>query len=262
MFVLKKIISQIFSPAPLCLEILLVGLFFLWFTRKQKTGKIIASIGVFIFLVMSYDGIPNVLIKQLESKYPPLCLTGISDTAVSNDISSVKWIVVLGGGHISDPKIPITSQISGATLVRLIEGIRLHKKIPGSKIILSEGKVFDVAAGSEAMAEVAKAIGISQEDLILESESKDTADEARIIKPMIGDDKFILVTSAVHMPRSVAMFERLGMYPIPAPTDYLVIESQGTSPGDFFPNPGGMRRIETALHEYVGLVWAKLRGQI
>ena len=173
---------------------------------------------------MSYDGIPNVLIKQLESKYPPLCLTVISDTAVSNDISSVKCIVVLGGGHISDPKIPITSQISGATLVRLIEGIRLHKKIPGSKIILSEGKVFDVAAGSEAMAEVAKAIGISQEDLILESESKDTADEARIIKPMIGDDKFILVTSAVHMPRSVAMFERLGMHPIPAPTDYLVIE--------------------------------------
>lgn len=262
MFVLKKIISQLFSPASVCLEIWLVGLFFLWFTRKQRTGKIIIAVGVFIFTLLGYAGFSNVLLKSLESKYPPLCLTGISDTAVSSDIPSVKWIVVLGGGHISDPKIPITSQISEATLVRLIEGIRLHKKIPGSKIILSEGKVFDLAAGSEAMAEVAKAIGINQEDLILESESKDTADEARIIKPIVGDDKFILVTSAVHMPRSVALFERLGMRPIPAPTDYLVIESQGISPGDFFPNPGEFKRLEMALHEYLGLVWAKLRGQI
>ncbi len=262
MFVLKKIISQLFSPAPLCLEILLVGLFFLWFTRKQRTGRIIASAGVFIFLVMCYSAGPNILLRQLENKYPPLCLSGTFDTAVGSDISSVKWIVVLGGGHISDPNIPITSQISESTLVRLIEGIRLYKKIPGSKLILSEGKVFDVVAGSETMAEVAKAIGINQEDLILESESIDTADEAQIIKPMVGDGKFILVTSAVHMPRSVALFERLGMHPIPAPTDYLVIESQSASPGDFFPSSAGMKRVEVALHEYIGLIWAKLRGQI
>ena len=113
MFVLKRLFHRYFHPAPLCLEILLVGLFFLWFTRKQKTGKIIASIGVFIFLVMSYDGIPNVLIKQLESKYPPLCLTVISDTAVSNDISSVKCIVVLGGDTFQTRKFLLPAKFQG-----------------------------------------------------------------------------------------------------------------------------------------------------
>ena len=112
------------------------------------------------------------------------------------------------------------------------------------------------------MAAVAKALGVKQEDLVLESESKDTIDEARIIKSIVGNDKFILVTSASHMPRSMGMFKKLGMQPIPAPTGYMVKEKQGISPGDFFPGSDGLRRTEGVIYEYLGLLWAKLRGQI
>jgi len=260
MFILKKIIPLFISPVPLCLELLIAGLILLLFTRRQKTGKLIISIGVILFAIMSFTPIPDLLIKPLERKYPPLYVK-TSDTNL-DDISSIKWIVVLGGGHVPDPNTPISSQISGATLVRLTEAIRLYKKIPGSKLILSEGKVFNPVAGAETMAKVARAVGINQEDLILESESMDTDDEARLIKPIVGEDKFILVTSAAHMPRSMALFKKKGMNPIPAPTDHCYKNIKTTHPSDFFPNPGGLIKTETALHEYLGIIWSKLRGDI
>ena len=239
-----------------------MGLLLLLFTRKQKAGKILLSIGVILFTFLSYPALSNIFLRRLEYQYPPLISTAASDFAPDEVVPQVRWIVVLGGGHISDPNIPITSQLSGASLVRLIEAIRLHNQIPGSKLILSEGKVFDPVPGAETMAEVAKALGVKQEDLILESESKDTIDEARIIKSIVGNDKFILVTSALHMPRSMGMFKKLGMQPIPAPTGYIMKEKQGISPGDFFPSSDELRKAEGVIYEYLGLLLAKLRGQI
>ena len=239
-----------------------MGLLLLLFTRKQKAGKILLSIGVILFTLLSYPALSNIFLRRLEYQYPPLISTAASDFVPDEVVPQVRWIVVLGGGHISDPNIPITSQLSGASLVRLIEAIRLHNQIPGSKLILSEGKVFDPVPGAETMAEVAKALGVKQEDLILESESKDTIDEARIIKSIVGNDKFILVTSASHMPRSMGMFKKLGMQPIPAPTGYIMKEKQGISPGDFFPSSDELRKAEGVIYEYLGLLLAKLRGQI
>ncbi len=262
MFILKKIIGQLFLPVPLCLEILIVGLLLLLFTRKQKAGRIIITIGVILFTLLSYPALSNTFLRRLEYQYPPLISTATSDFVPDEVVPQVRWIVVLGGGHISDPKIPVTSQLSDASLIRLIEAIRLHNQIPGSKLILSEGKVFDPVPCAETMAEAAKALGVKQEDLILESESRDTIDEARIIKSIVGNDKFILVTSASHMPRSRGMFKKLSMQPIPAPTGYRMKEKQGISPGDFFPSSEELSKAEDVIHEYLGLIWAKVRGQI
>lgn len=262
MFILKKIIGQLFFPVPLCLEILIVGLLMLLFTRKQKAGKIIITIGVILFTLLSYPALSNTFLRRLEYQYPPLISTATSDFVPGEVVPQVRWIVVLGGGHISDPKIPVTSQLSDASLVRLIEAIRLHNQIPGSKLILSEGKVFDPVPCAETMAGAAKALGVKPEDLILESESRDTIDEARIIKSIVGNDKFILVTSALHMPRSMGMFKKLGMQPIPAPTGYRMKEKQGISPSGFFPSSEELRKAEGVIYEYLGLIWAKLRGQI
>ena len=262
MFILKKFIGQLFFPVPLCLEILIAGLLLLLFTRKQKAGKIIISVGVILLTFLSYPALSNTFLRRLECQYPPFIPTVTSDFVPGEAVPQIRWIVVLGGGHISDPKIPITSQLAGASLVRLTEGIRLHNLMPGSKLVLSEGKVFDSVSGAETMAEVAKALGVKQEDLILESESKDTVDEARIIKSIVGNDKFILVTSASHMPRSMGMFKKLGMQPIPAPSGYIMKEKQGISPGDFFPSSDELRKAEGVIYEYLGLLLAKLRGQI
>ncbi len=253
MFILKKIIAPLFFPLSLSLEILLFGLFLLWFTRKQKIGKIVVSVGVLLLTVFSYGAISNTLLRPLEYKYTSLLSL--------KDMPHVKWIVVLGGGHTSDPQIPITSQLSDASTVRLIEGIRLHNMLPESKLILSGGG-SDPVPNAKVMADVALSVGVDKEDLILESVSKDTKDEARLIQRIVGKDRFILVTSASHMPRSMALFKKCGMHPVPAPTDYFVKKRQGVSPGMFFPSAGDLYKTERAVHEYLGMVWAKMRGQI
>jgi uncharacterized SAM-binding protein YcdF (DUF218 family) len=262
MFILKKLISGVFYPVPLCLGILAVGLLLLFFTRRQRAGKRIVLAGVILLAALSYGTIPNIFLKQLEYQYQPLYLTEASGVTRDDHLSSIKWIVVLGGGHVPDPKIPITSQISSASLVRLIEAVRLYKRIPGSKLIVSGGKIFELTSEAETMAGVATAIGVNHEDLILEEESKDTAGQALLIKSIVGDDKFVLVTSAAHIPRSVAMFKKLGMHPVPAPTGHFVNGRQGIRPGTFFPGSRGLLKAECAFHEYLGYIWGKLRGQI
>ena len=147
-------------------------------------------------------------------------------------------------------------------MTRLVEGSRLQKMIPGAKLLLSGGRVFDPVADAEVMAKLALSIGVDRQSMVLETASRDTEDEAKLIKEMVGNDPFLLVTSASHMPRSMALFNKLGMKPIPAPTGYMVKETQGSNPRMFFPSVDGLRKAETAFYEYLGLAWAKLRGQI
>jgi len=60
----------------------------------------------------------------------------------------------------------------------------------------------------------------------------------------------------------MALFRKRGLQPIPAPADFPAREPQGFDPSRFFPGAGGLGQVETALHEYLGLAWAWLRGEI
>jgi len=112
------------------------------------------------------------------------------------------------------------------------------------------------------MAEVALALGVNKDGLILEEISKDTEEQAHLIQQIVGQEYFILVTSASHMPRSVALFKRLGLNCIPAPTDHLVKERREITPRDFYPTAESLQKAEKAFYEYLGLTWARLRGLI
>ncbi len=243
-------------PVSLCLEVMLLGLVLIWLTRRRAAGRVIFSLGFIALALMGYGAFSDMLLRPLESEYPPLQRL---DAA-----SQVKWVVVLGGGAVADPKLPVTGQLSQSSLVRLVEGIRLQRMLPGSIMILSGGGYFDSKPSADIMAEVAKAMGVSEEQIVLERTSKDTADEARLIKEIVGEERFILVTSASHMRRSMALFERLGMRPIAAPTGHLVRDKVGgrTNPGSFFPSADGLQKAQTALYEYLGIGWSKILGQI
>lgn len=254
MFLFKKIVAPLLLPVSLSLEILTIGLVLLWFTRNQRTGKVFVSIGTFLFATLSFGAVSDLVLMPLEYKFPPL-------VKIEN-FHDVKWVVVLGGGHVSDHKIPITSQLTEASLVRLVEGIRIQKILPGSRLILSGGGAFDPVPTANGLANVANAIGMEKNDVVLESISKDTKDEAMLIQKIVGSERFFLVTSAYHMPRSMALFRKQGMNPIPAPTDHWVKERQKIEPGVFFPNARSLRKAEMAFREYLGQVWAKIRGQI
>jgi uncharacterized SAM-binding protein YcdF (DUF218 family) len=261
MFLVKKIVALFFYPVGLCLGILILGLFCLWATRRQRLGRVLVTLGTVLLLLLSTSLISSWLLVPLEQRYPAL-LHPETVSWGSKDSTSPKWIVVLGGGHVSDPRLPANSQISATALGRVVEGVRLHKVIPGSKLLLSGGAVFDPVPEAEVMAQVAVLLGVKPQDIVLESDSRDTAEEAEIIASMIGREKFFLVTSAAHMPRSMALFKKRGMQPIPAPADFRAPNTQSSGLVRFFPGVWSLGQSQIALHEYLGLVWAWLRGAI
>ncbi len=250
LFLLKKIVSPFFQPLSIVLLLLVSGLMLLWMTKKKNLGKIFITMGTIMLLLASYGFLADQLVVSLENRYPPLL--DIKNIRNSKDI---KWIVVLGGGAIPDPRLPLSSQLGPDSLSRLLEGVRLHRQLPGSRLILSGGAIFKESPESETLAKTAILMGASESDMVKENKSMDTADQSKLISSIVGRNRFILVTSAIHMPRSIALFRKLGMDPIAAPTNYLVVKQSHTNPQDFFPATHSLRKIEAAIHEYLGLIW-------
>jgi uncharacterized SAM-binding protein YcdF (DUF218 family) len=253
MFLLKKIISVLIYPLTVCIALLISGILLLLFTKKQKTGKFIVTLGVVLLISMSYSVLPDKLLGSLEQKYPPLLDV--------SSVSDVKWIVVLGGGHILDSGLPLSSRISGESLSRIAEGITIHNKLPQSKMILSGGGGFYSLPESKTMTDMAVELGLDKKHIVDESAALDTEDQANLIRKIVGNDRFILVTSAFHMPRSMAFFTKNGMNPVPAPTGHRVKIRNINSPFMFFPDSRNIEKMRIAVHEYTGLLWAKIRGQ-
>jgi uncharacterized SAM-binding protein YcdF (DUF218 family) len=263
MFGLKKFIAPLFYPLSVCLELITLGLFLLVFSRKQKTGKFFVAMGLVVLVLCSYEGFSGRMLRTLESQYPPLNLakTIPHENGVIGK-RSVKWIVVLAGGVAGDSTLPIQLQISHHSRVRLMEGIRLHRLLPGSKIILTGGIGFDGPPEATTLSRVAQELGVAKSDMVLEVESRDTKDHPLYVRHLVKDDPFILVTSAFHMPRAMKLFVKQGLAPIPAPAGPWQPAKEFWSPGNLFPSASGLRLAELAYHEYMGLTWAWIRGQI
>jgi len=252
MFLLKKIISRFLFPVPLSLELLLVGLFLLWFTRRQRAGKLMVTGGALLLLVFSNVLCSDPLLRHLEYTYPPLVVTREGAAA----LPPVGFIAILGGGGDDDPRVPVTSHLAPDQMVRLIEGVRLHREIPGSKLILSGGHIC-----SGAMADMAETLGVSAQDVLQLGEPRDTEDEGKEIAPIVGPHPFILVTSASHMPRAMGLFKTRGLHPIAAPTDFLAPRRR-LEIDDLFPDGYNLFKSKIVVYEYLGLAWAKLRGKL
>ena len=165
---------------------------------------------------------------------------------------------------LDDENMTANSQLYDSSVSRLVEGIRIHHRLPQTKLIVSGGPASGQTSEAEVMAGTASLIGVDRQNIVLEKTSLDTEDQAILVKNIIGNDDLILVTSASHMPRSMALFKKQGMRPIAAPTDYKT-RGQGQVRFrilNFYPGARHILMIEMAMHEYLGMVWGKMRGRI
>jgi uncharacterized SAM-binding protein YcdF (DUF218 family) len=249
MFIFKKIVATILLPLPVALIISGLGLYLLWFTKWQRLGKLAVTFGVLIILLLSSTPASNFVISSLENSY----------SSFDVEKEPVNFVMVLGSGHVSDPRLPVTSQLGSTSLSRLIEGVRIYRANPGAKLIFSGYGGGDPVSNAEVGANVALALGVPESDLIKESRAKDTSSEARLIKEVIGEYPFALVTSANHLPRAMALFKKQGLNPIPAPADFLV-KTRPNQSYEFKFSGNNLQKSERAIHEYLGIAWAKLRG--
>ncbi|HPN08766.1 MAG TPA: ElyC/SanA/YdcF family protein [Syntrophales bacterium] len=256
LFLLKKIAGNFLMPLSVIILFIAAGLLMLGRKKKrQKTGVFLIVLSTIILAAFSYGFIADALVAPLENRYPPLLTP--ENHVQARDIG---YVVVLGGGSFPEGELPLSSRLTPESLARLLEGMRIYRRLPGAKLILSGGTVFqDVQPEAATLANVALMMGAREEDLIREDHSLDTSDQARMIAALIGKSPFILVTSAIHMPRSVALFRKQGLAPIPAPTNYLAVPQTHFHPGCFFPGAVSLRKTEAAIHEYLGLIVTYLK---
>ena len=143
-------------------------------------------------------------------------------------------------------------------------GLRLHRKLK-YPLVLSGGLVFE-ENGREADigARLFKASGVEDKYLLLDNISRNTVENARFTSQLCeqnGFKKIILVTSAYHMPRSVALFRREGVDVIPYPTDYLTNRTLVLDAFAFTPNHHSVSHAAIAIKEYLGMLAVKMGWQ-
>ena len=244
-FLLKKFITFFVEPLGLVLVFLAFGIYFLH-VKKYLFSKIALSLGVFLLLLFSYPPFANFLVQNLENKYPKFDYK-----------HNVKYIHVLGNGHNTDKDQPISSQISSGGTKRVLEGVIIHKHLADSKIIFT-GYAGETDTSNAVMnAKLAAELGVKYKDMIINPKPKDTKEEALFTKSIVGKQSFILVTSATHMPRAMMLFRSLGMHPIAAPTNFYKSEFRGYLRA---PQPVYFYISSLAMHEYLGILWAKLKS--
>ena len=166
----------------------------------------------------------------------------------------MKWVVVLGAGYNPNPDHPPSARPNSSSLARLAEGIRIHRKLPGSKLIVLVGEKGGGDIRKQTVRELAEAFGVREDDLRIEQGPRDTVEEVIAISGAVGDDRFVLVTSASHLPRAVRLCQDKGLQPIPAPADYQTGKREFATLHNL-PSPGNLGVSQTGLYEFLASAW-------
>ncbi|MFH1084845.1 MAG: ElyC/SanA/YdcF family protein [Chloroflexota bacterium] len=260
MFIVKKIVSRLLFPLPLGLGLALLGLIVLWSGRRQRLGKGLVTVGLALLLVLSTAPASGWLLASLEGAYPPFGTGRAAPVA----LDEIAYVIVLAGGIEVVPAMPLTRQVGGGGMARLMEGYRVYTMCPNSKLVLSGGYGAEPDSPREILTNYLfmRSLGVPAEDMIVENTSWDTETEARHVAPIVGRAPSVLVTSAYHMRRALPMFEKQGLRPIPAPADFHTGLKRVSSPESFYPSASSLWASEVAIYEYIGMLWARLRGLV
>lgn len=246
----KELAEFLLNPFFLCI-LLLVFMLVSWKKLASFRLYLLSFILLITLMALSTGYLPSYLTAHLESKYPVVVKVN----------PSVKWVVVLGGGQRAASGMPANQLLTSASLKRLIEGMRLIHELPNARLILSGGVTSKDESEASLMFQTTQLLAISKNNMVLESRSLNTEEQAENIKKIIGTQPFYLVTSAVHMPRSMDLFEKYGLNPIAAPTDYTLFWSTSSWIKTLIPNAYNLSYFTIAFHEILGRAWAfGLRG--
>jgi len=226
--------------------------------RKSRLASVLIAIALVILLVSSNEIFAKWLVRSLEWQYLPM------------ELPQADAIVVLGGG--TRPRIaPRPWYEVNEAGDRILYGSWLYKQGKAPVMIVTGGRTEWLGEGgnpeSQDMAAIAEMMGVPSSAIIQESQSFNTRDNATNTRQILISrnlSKVLLVTSALHMPRSMEIFRKVGIESIAAPTDFLTVRAENnrgwTAILDLFPNVEALRNTTNAIKEYIGLIVYQLLG--
>lgn len=242
-FVVSKIAWIIASPINVLLFGALIGVL-LCYGRRARFGRVLALAAILVLLAAAILPLGRVLIAPLEDRFP----------VPPSDLPAPAGIIVLGGA-IDDT----TSAARGQTIFdeggeRITEAVILAKRFPEARIVYTGGTASFVpgAKSTEALRarELMAEMGVARDRITIEDKSRNTAENARftaaIVRPE-ASQRWIIVTSAFHMPRAMGVFEKAGFQPIAYPVSFYTLGRwRGDLRLNYWPGMGHSERLGSA----------------
>ncbi len=258
---LSKLLPIFFYPVGLSCILLIVAIVLIA-RKRSRLALIPVSLTLIVLIISSSAAISEGLVRSLEFQY-----------ITQGDLPKADAIVVLGGatGSATPPRPWVELREEGD---RVLYAAKLYRDGKAPRMILSGGRNdWRPTIDSEAkdMAILLETMGVPRSAMLLEERSLNTRENAVNTKQIMDAQKIrrvLLVTSAMHMPRSILIFKKLGINAIPAQTDYTASQldqAGGTIEAtilDVLPDADQLRRTTRALKEYVGIFVYWLRGWI
>ncbi len=240
-FYLAKVVWFVLQPSTLIALLIGYGAILIW-TGWARWGRRFVSIGAALLLIVGLSPLGNALILPLEDRFPR--------------------------ADLDRPPPPTGIIILGGAENRLVEGAILALRFRQAKVAFSGGNagiLYKSASEAVGAAALLRTLGVATDRLVLETNARDTYENAVYLKKELegkegAGGRWLLITSAYHMPRSIGVFREAGFDVEPWPVDYRTRGKQDL-PRPFFKVSEGLRRVDTAMREWVGLLAYWLTGR-
>jgi len=241
---MTAIVKYLVFPSNLIFLSAVAGIGLLCCRATRKFGKSFMALALVLYLVFGTGPVAFWLLGQLEYQVAPV---------VPEARDGVSTLVVLAAYAEPDPDVPVSSRVSDAAAIRLLEVLSQYSRNPNLKIIIS-------GAGGvpEIMRDVLIAAGVPDGHILIDVDSLHTFESAKHVFSLLQKEPFLLVTSAGHMPRAMGVFRKIGGNPRPIPTHYLTRRNWLAI--QYLPKPSHLEYSDLAMSEYAALVWYRVNG--
>ena len=256
MFIASKVLALFAQPLHWVLAMLALSV--LLPRRRHALAKGLVFSSVLLILALGWQPLPDVLIRQLESAYP--------EFSPDADMSGYAGVVVLGGaldaGYLAQDH---TQPVLVSSAERMTAAFALAQRHPGLQIVFTggEGELFGTGPSEAERAQrFFASMGLPAGRLQLESASRNTYENAVLTARLPGMDtgkRWLLVTSAWHMPRAMGSFRKAGWNVTAYPVDF---RTGNSPPWNNYSLSTGVDKWQMVLRELLGLLAYRLAGRI
>ena len=254
-FALSKTIGVMLLPTNFLIGLGLLGAVLL-FTRFAALGRMLVTASIVLLAICGFSPLGNMLLYPLEARFPPW----------DNTRGAPDGILVLGGSIEPELSAAHGVTVFKGSVDRIVTAAALAHRYPKARIVFSGGSANLVADDSAKEADYAVSVferlGIAKDRLTMERRSRNTQENAEFSKTLVvpkAGERWLLVTSAYHMPRSVGVFRKAGFAVEPYPADWRTGRGQLLTFSTFASE--GLDHADTALREWMGLAAYRISGK-
>lgn len=254
-YFISKIVWFFLTPSNALVTAALVGLL-LMRTKRARLGQRMVVTASVLLLVAGLSPLGHALMLPLEERFP----------AFRDDGAPVAGIIVLGGSYDTEATNVHGQMALNETGERLIALGALARRYPEAKIVYSGGGsefTPDTTPEATLVEKTAHQLGIAPGRIIYERKSLNTYQNALYSKAIAAPaegERWLVVTSAFHMPRAMGVFRAVGFEVVPYPVDYRTAGSVSLIRPFAFVSEG-LRRTDIATKEWIGLLTYRLSGR-